>query len=113
MKKLFTNYNFEFDKNEKRLLTTFVKQTLKQLEGDNRFYQEARAFNSILEKLNSGETVIKLTRDERVRIKNQLEQNIKHLKKELGKAGFFKKFLYRSMLKQYENIFSSHFKDGK
>ncbi len=44
MKKLFTNYNFEFDKNEKKLLTTFCKQTLNQVEGDDKFFGESRSF---------------------------------------------------------------------
>lgn len=113
MKKLFTNYNFEFDKNEKRLLTTFIKQNLKQMEGDSRFYSETRSFSSILEKLNSGEETIKLTKEERTKLKFSVEQNVKHLRKELDKAGFIKKFLYRSMLKQYESILANHFKDGK
>ena len=77
MKKLFTNYNFEFDKNEKKLLTTFCKQVLKQMEGDNRFFAETRAFNSIINKLNSDAETIKFTKDERTRLKHQLEENIK------------------------------------
>ncbi len=110
MKKLFTNYNFEFDKNEKKLLKTFSNQTLKQTQGDNRFYAEAKAFNSILEKLNSDAEVIKFTKDERTRLKYQLEENIKFLKKEISKSWFIKKWLYKSMLKQYENIVETHFK---
>jgi len=77
MKKLFTNYNFEFDKNERKLLTTFCKQTLKQVDGDNRYYAEARAFNSIIEKLNNDSETVRLTKDERTRLKHQLEQNVK------------------------------------
>ena len=50
MKKLFTNYNFEFDKNEKKLLTNFCKQALKQVSGDSRFFAEEKVFNSIIEK---------------------------------------------------------------
>ena len=33
MKKLFTNYNFEFNKNEKKLISSFCKQALKQMGG--------------------------------------------------------------------------------
>ena len=110
MKKLFTNYNFEFDKNEKRLITTFLKQTLKQIEGDNKFFAEAKAFNAILEKLNTVEEQIKLTKDERTRLKFQLENNVKFLQKQLGKAWFFKKWLYKSMLKQYNLLLETHFK---
>jgi hypothetical protein len=111
MKKLFTNYNFEFDKNEKKLLTTFCKQTLKQIEGDNKFFAETRAFNSIIDKLNSNAETIKFTKDERTRLLHQLEENIKFLKNQVKKSWFLKKWLYKSMLNQYENILNIHFKD--
>jgi len=110
MKKLFTNYNFEFNKNEKKLLTTFIKQSLKQIEGDNKFFAETKAFNSILEKLNSGSDEVKLTKDERIRLLHQLDENVKFLKKNSEKSWFFKKWLYKSMLKQYEGILENHFK---
>lgn len=111
MKKLFTNYNFEFDKNEKKLLATFCKQTLKQIEGDNKFFAETRAFNSILEKLNGSSESVKLTKEERTRLVHQLTENVKFLKKDLPKVGFIKKFLYKSMIKQYDNILEKHFKN--
>jgi hypothetical protein len=111
MKKLFTNYNFEFDKNEKKLLATFCKQTLKQTEGDSKFFAESKAFNSILEKLNGGSDPVKLTKDERTRLEHQLSENVKFLKKDFNKAGFIKKFLYKSMIKQYDNILNKHFKN--
>ncbi len=111
MKKLFTNYNFEFDKNEKKLLTTFCKQTLKQIEGDNEFFAEARAFNSIIDKLNSNAETLKFTKDERTRLLHQLEENIKFLKNQVKKSWFLKKWIYKSMLNQYENILNVHFKD--
>ena len=111
MKKLFTNYNFEFDKNEKKLLTTFCKQTLKQIEGDNKFFAETRAFNSIIDKLNSNAETIKFTKDERTRLLHQLEENTKFLKSQVKKSWFLKKWLYKSMLNQYENILNVHFKD--
>ena len=111
MKKLFTNYNFEFDKNEKRLLTTFCRQTLKQIEGDNRFFGETRAFNSVIDKLNSGSDVIKLTRDEKIKLTYQLKQNVEFLKKKMSKSWFLKKWLYKSLLNQYENLLEKHFSD--
>jgi hypothetical protein len=77
MKKLFTNYNLDLDKNEKKLLTTFVKQSLKQTEADERFFPGSRAFRSVLEKLNNSEDQVKLTKDERTRLKYQMEQNVK------------------------------------
>ena len=110
MKKLFTNYNFEFDKNEKRLLSTFLKQTLKQIQGDNKFFAENKAFNSILEKVNSNEDPVKLTKDERTRLKFQLENNLKFIQKQMSKAWFIKKWIYKSMLLQYDKLLESHFK---
>ncbi len=110
MKKLFTNYNFEFDKNETRLISTFLKQTLKQVDGDSKFFAESKAFGSILEKINSGGEQIKLTKDERTRLKFQIENNVKFLQKQIAKAWIFKKWLYKSMLKQYELLLDNHFK---
>lgn len=111
MKKLFTNYNFEFDKNEKKILKTFCNQNLKQIEGDNKYFAEIKVFRSLLEKLSSDVEVIKLTKDERTRIKFSIEQNIEHIKKEIKKSWVFKKWLYKSMLVQYESIIDNHFKD--
>jgi hypothetical protein len=110
MKKLFTNYNFEFDKSEKRLISTFLKQSLKQIEGDNKFFAEAKSFNSILEKINSNEDPVKLTKDERTRLKYQIENNLKFLQKRMSKAWFIKKWLYKSMLIQYDKLLENHFK---
>ena len=110
MKKLFTNYNFEFDKNERKLLTTFSKQVLKQISGDERYFAETRAFNSILDKLSSSSDSVKLTKDERTRLLNQLNENVKFLKKESASSWFIKKWIYKSMLKQYEGILENHFR---
>jgi hypothetical protein len=110
MKKLFTNYNFDFDKNEKRLLSTFLKQTLKQIQGDSKFFAENKAFNSILEKVNTNEEQVKLTKDERTRLKFQLENNLKFIQKQMSKAWFIKKWIYKSMLLQYEKLLENHFK---
>jgi hypothetical protein len=111
MKKLFTNYNFEFDKNEKKLLTTFCRQTLKQIEGDNRYYSEERTFNSLITKLASDEDTIKLTKDERIKLKHQLEENVKFLKEKSDKSWFIKKWMYKSMLNQYSSILNNHFRN--
>lgn len=111
MKKLFTNYNIELDKNEKKVISAFCRQTLKQIGGDSRFFAEEKAFKSILEKLNSSGQSIKFTKDERTRLVHQLEQNIKYLEKEKSKAWFLKKWLYNSMLRQYRSIYEEHFKD--
>jgi len=110
MKKLFTNYNFEFDKNEKKILKTFCNQNLKQIQGDNKYFNEAKVFNSIVNKLNQDSETIKLTKEERTKLKYQLEENVKFLDKKVKKSWFLKKWLYRSMLAQYENILENHFK---
>ncbi len=109
MKKLFTNYNFEFDKNERKLLTTFSKQVLKQISGDNRYFAEEKAFNSIIEKLAASSDSVKLTKDERTRLLNQLNENVKFLKKESASSWFIKKWIYKSMLKQYVGHFRKSF----
>jgi S-adenosylmethionine:tRNA-ribosyltransferase-isomerase (queuine synthetase) len=111
MKKLFANYNFEFDKNEKKLLTNFCKQALKQMTGNNKFFAEEKAFNSIVEKLNNGDEVIKFTKDEKTRLTMQLKQNSEYMKKEMKKSWFFKKWLYKSLFKQYDGLLEKHFKD--
>ena len=111
MKKLFTNYNFEFDKNEKKLLSNFCKQALKQVSGDSRFFAEEKAFTSIIEKLNKGDEVVKFTKDEKVRLTHQLKQNSEFMKKEMKKSWFLKKWLYKSLFKQYDSLLEKHFKD--
>jgi len=110
MKKLFSNYNFEFDKNEKKLITSFCKQALKQMGNDNQYFGEAKAFNSILEKLNSGTESIKLTKDEKIRLTNNIKQNVDYLKKQMEKSWFLKKWLMRSLYNQYTDIYEKHFK---
>lgn len=111
MKKLFQNYNFEFNSSEKKILTTFLKQVLKQL-GDNKdYYPYINAFKSVLEKLNSGEESIRLTKDEKSKVKDQLESSLKLYKKEIQKSWFLKRWLYRSMITQYEAILENHFKN--
>jgi hypothetical protein len=111
MKKLFTNYNFEFNKSEMKILKTFCNQNLKQIKGDNKYYAEIRIFNSLVEKLNSSDKVIKLTKDERTRLKHQLQENVNYLKKKMQKSWFLKKIIYKSLLTQYENILINHFAD--
>ena len=60
MKKLFQNYKYEFTKNEKKLLSSFCKQSMKQMEGNNQYFAESKAFNQILTKINSKDEKIKL-----------------------------------------------------
>jgi hypothetical protein len=110
MKKLFTNYNFEFTKNEKKLITSFCKQALKQMGSDDKYFGEVKAFNSILEKLNEKTETIKLTKDEKIRLTNNIKQNIDYLKKQMDKSWFLKKWLMKSLHKQYADIYENHFK---
>lgn len=109
-KKLFSNYNFEFNTNEKKLLTNFCKQALKQAESDEKFLGEARAFNSVLKKLHSGEEIIKLTKDEKTRLTNNLKQNIEYLEKQKKKSWFIKKWFINSLYNQYIQLYENHFK---
>jgi hypothetical protein len=110
-KKLFQNYNFEFDKNEKKLLISFCKQALKQMGGSDKFFNEARAFNSILDKLQSNSGEIKFTKDEKTRLAQNLKQNMDFIGKQVDKSWFLKKWLMRSLHKQYSSLFNTHFKD--
>ncbi len=104
MKKLFANYNFEFSTNEKKLLSTFCKQTLKQTEEDSKFFAESKAFSSILTKLQSDEDVVRLTKDEKTRLVHQLKQNTEFLVNKMKKSWFIKKWIYKSLYNQYENL---------
>jgi len=110
MKKLFTNYNFEFNKNEKKLISSFCKQALKQMGNDNQYFAETKAFNSILEKLNGDSEIIKLTKDEKIRLTHNIKQNVDYLKKQMDKSWFLKKWLMKSLYNQYVNIYDNHFK---
>ncbi|MCS7052412.1 MAG: hypothetical protein NZM09_01620 [Ignavibacterium sp.] len=110
MKKLFNNYNFEFDKNEKKLLKAYCSQILKQISGNPKFYSEERVFNSIIQKLDSSDTTIKLTRDEKTKLSNQLRQNVENLSKEMKKGWFIRRWIYKSLYKQYNILLEKHFK---
>lgn len=109
MKKLFQNYNFEFSKNEKKLISSFCKQSLKQMEGDKQYFAEVKAFNSILNKINSNDEVIKLTKDEKRKFTFHLKQNTNYIKKQMDNSWFIKKWLMKSLYSQYKNLFETHF----
>jgi len=111
MKKLFQNYNYEFTKNEKKLLSSFCKQSLKQMDGDNKYYAESKAFNSILNKLEQANDIIKFTKDEKTRFTYQLTQNTEQIKKQMLKSWFIKKWLMKSLYTQYNNLLETHFKN--
>lgn len=110
MKKLFQNYKYEFTKNEKKLLSSFCKQSLKQMEGNNQYFAETRAFNSILTKINSGDETIKLTKDEKTRLTFQMKQNVDHIQKQMNNSWFIKKWMMSSLYNQYNNLLNTHFK---
>ncbi|MBU2494470.1 MAG: hypothetical protein KJ571_17740 [Bacteroidetes bacterium] len=110
-RQLFKNYSYQFDKNERKLITTFCKQVVGQMNGDERFYGDIRAYNSIIEKLNSGAEEVKLTKEEKTKLVLQLKENIKHIRKTMEKSWFIKRWLYKSMLGQYINILSTHFEE--
>lgn len=108
-KQLFKNYTYSFDKNERKILSTFCKQALNQMTGDDKFYREIRVFNSVLEKLNSGEDQIKLTKEESTKLSLQLKENLKYLKKQMDNSWFIKKWFMKSVYNQYKNLIDTHF----
>lgn len=110
MKKLFANYNFDFDKNERKLISSFCKQALKQLGDEKQNFGEIKAFNSIIEKLNTDSETVKLTKDEKIRLSNNLKQNIDYIKKQMDKSWFIKKWLMKSLYNQYSSLYQNHFK---
>ena len=109
-KKLFQNYNFSFEKNEKKLISTFCKQALKQMGNDNKYFAEVKAFNTILEKINSNTDTVKLTKDEKTRFAFQLKLNMDSIEKQIRNSFFIKKWMMKSLLKQYSNLYETHFK---
>ena len=109
-KKLFQNYNFNFNKNEKKLITTFCKQALKQMEGNDQYFGEVMAFSSVLEKINSNEETVKLTKDEKTSLSFQLKQNIDSISKQMKNSFFIKKWLMKSLFNQYTSLYNQHFK---
>ena len=108
-KNLFKSYTYNFDKNEKKIIATFCKQALKQMTTDDKFFREVRVFNSILEKINAGEEEVKLTKEESTKLSLQLNENLKHLKKQMDNTWFLKKWFMKSVYYQYYNIVENHF----
>ena len=109
-KQLFKNYTFEFDKNEKKILLNFCKQAQKQMEGDSKFLNELKSFNSLASKL-SADGPIKLTKDEKTKLTIQLRENLKHINTHMKKGWFIKKWLYKSLYNQYNNLYTKYFED--
>ena len=110
-KPLFKNYVYQFDKNERKLLLNFSKTILKQMTGDERFYNDIRSFNSIIDKLNQDSEEVKFTKEEKTKLVFRLKENADHMKKQLKHAWFLKRWLYKSVYSQYENILENHFNE--
>ena len=110
-KPLFKNYSYQFDKNERKLLVNFCKSIIKQMSGDERFYNDLRTFNSIIEKLNDPSEEIKLTKDEKTKLVFRLKENADHLGKQLKNAWFIKRWLYKSVFVQYDSLLQNHFQN--
>jgi transposase-like protein len=112
MKISIRNYTLDFEKNDKKLVIQFAKQVLKQTDGNQavEMVKQNKIFTSILEKLNESDS-IKFTKDEFFSLKNMVNANHTHLKKQMAKSGFFKKFFYGSLEKQYSKILNKYFQD--
>lgn len=108
-KPLFKNYNYRFDKNEKKILVTFCKSLLKQTTSDEKFYAEVRSFNSIIDKLNASSDEVKFTKEEKTKLVFNLNNNITELKKRANKGFFITRWFYKSAYKQYNGILKKHF----
>lgn len=111
MKNLFKNYVFEFDKNERKILLTFSKQMLNQLAGSAQYARAYNVFSSIVNKLNSAEPKIKFTKEERTLLESNLRKNLTFLKDKIARSSFLTRWLYKSIVKQYEFIINKHFND--
>ncbi|MEN8193941.1 MAG: hypothetical protein ABFS12_14050 [Bacteroidota bacterium] len=111
MKKLFKNYSYNFDKNEAKIIASFCKQAINQMGTDKSFYGDVKAFNTISEKVAQNPSDVKLTKDEKVRLVRQLNENVKHIKKTMDNSWIIKKWFYRTMYNQYHNLLTKHFND--
>jgi len=110
-RKLFKNYQYNFDKNEKKVLANFCKQATKQMMGNDQFRKDIISFNSILDKLSAEGDEVKLTKDEKVRLVLQLKENTKFLKKKMDGSWFLIRWFYKSVYNQYINLLTNHFSD--
>ncbi|NOX17735.1 MAG: hypothetical protein GXO87_05570 [Chlorobi bacterium] len=110
-KKLFKNYTFTFDKNEKKIITNFCTKAISQMQSDEKFARDVRAFESIIEKLNEGTEEVKFTKDEKIRLVHQLKENTKFIKQKMDKSFILIRWLYKTMYNQYNNLLTKHFSD--
>ena len=105
-KKLFHNYEFELDKNEAKVLSSFARQAVNQMEMDDKYAKEVKLFNSITSKLSTLDSKVKFTKDEKTRLTFQLSENIKHLQNKTDNAWFLTRWFYKNMLNQYNSLYS-------
>jgi len=112
MKIALRNYTLDFDKTDKKVVLQFVKQAVKQTEGsqDVNMVKQNRLLSTILEKVSSSDSV-KFTKDEYFALKNMIAGQHLHLKKQIAKAGFFKKFFLKQLEGQYSKLVSKYFQD--
>ncbi|MGD8778254.1 MAG: hypothetical protein PVH88_04755 [Ignavibacteria bacterium] len=110
-KKLFKSYVYELDKNELKIISNFCKQAINQMQADERFYADVKAFTSIQDKINEGNETLKLTKDESIRLTRQFKENTKQLKIKLDKSNFLTKWLYKTMYNQYNSLLQNHFEN--
>lgn len=110
-KPLFKNYVYTFDRNEKKILLNFCDTILKQISSDENFYQDVRAFSTIVEKLRSNDYEIKFTKEERTKLVFRLKENLEGMKKQATKGFFIRRWIYKSAYTQFKNIFEKHFSD--
>lgn len=110
-KSLFKNYTFQLDKNERKVLSTFCKTMLKQMETDERFFGDMKSFNSIIDKIHEGNDEIKLTKDEKTKLVFRLKENVDHMKKQASKGFFIRRWFYKSAYSQYDKLLKNHFTD--
>ena len=111
MKKTIRSYDFEFDKGERRIINAFCKQILKQVAGIPEHFKTEQVFNSVSEKINGGEDVIRLTKNEYMIFGMQLKSNIRYLNDKMDKAWFIKKWIFKSLRSQYALVYEKHFKE--
>lgn len=103
-RKLFQKYEYEFDKNERKILSSFSKQVIKQMESDDKFARELRVFHSVQGKLEESQEKIKFTKEEKTKLSLQLSENVKYLEKKVEKSWWLMKWFYKNMLNQYQGI---------
>ena len=81
------------------------------MQGQDQSFTDINSFNSIINKLNSSDEVVKLTKDESRRLTMQLKENVKHIEKQITKSWIIKRWLLKTIYKQYNSILERHFSD--